>query len=242
MKDKGTSATDFDKTREQIHRQMLSAVSHDLKTPLATIIGSLEVYTRMEGKLSQEKKMMLIKCALVEAYRLDDFMTNILDMAKLENGLVKIRKESCDLTTLLQDSVTRIGSRAEQGSIKLQYKGKRDKTVVCTDPILLGKAVGILLDNALKHAVKQPIIKVEYGLIENNAYIRVCDNGPGIAPKNMEDIFSKYACFSQNDQQNAGIGLGLSICRQIMILLSGSVTVENRPEGGADFILTCPSQ
>ena len=231
---------DFDETREQIHRQMLSAVSHDLKTPLATVIGSLEVYMRMDEKLSHEKKLLLIKSALGEAYRLDNFVTNILDMAKLENGMVKIQSERCDLTTLLQDSVTRIGPRAERGTIKLQPES--EATIVHTDPMLLGKAAGILLDNALKHAGNQPVITIEYGLTENDAYIRICDNGPGIAPEKMEEIFSKYTRFSKSDQQNAGTGLGLAICRQIMGLLSGSVKVENRLGGGAAFTLIFPSE
>jgi signal transduction histidine kinase len=78
--------------------------------------------------------------------------------------------------------------------------------------------------------------------VSHEAYIRICDNGPGIVPERMEDIFSKYTRFSKSDQQNAGTGLGLPIRRQIMRLLSGSVNVENRPEGGATFTLKFSSQ
>lgn len=238
MKGKETTSSTFDETRENVHRQILSTVSHDLKTPLATVIGSLEVYLRMEEKLSHEKKITLIKSALGEAYRLDSFVTNILDMAKLESGMVKIKNERCDLTTLLQDCVTRIGPRAERGSISLHPPTAT--TIVHTDPMLLGKAAGILLDNALKHAGNLPIIRLEYGVEDDRGYIRVVDNGAGVSPEKTEAIFSKYTRFSKSDQQNAGTGLGLAICRQIMGLLSGSVNVKNCPEGGAVFTLTFP--
>ena len=238
MKHKTTFPAGFDETREEIHRQMLSAVSHDLKTPLATIIGSLEVYTRMEEKLPPEKKLMLIKSALGEAYRLDNFVTNILDMAKLENGMVKITSQRCDLTALLQDSVIRLGPRAEKSTITLELHGV---SMLQTDPMLLGRAAGILLDNALKHAGKNPVIVIDYGKDDNDFYIKVRDNGAGVPTQKMEEIFSKYTRFSRNDQQNAGTGLGLPICRQIMALLSGSVNVKNAAQGGAEFTLCFPS-
>src|ERR1700722_172856 len=91
----------LDEHRERIHRQMLSSVSHDLKTPLASIIGSLEVYEHLHDKLPEERKRALLRVALQEAYRLDSFVTNILDMAKFENNSVKARKEATDIKSLI---------------------------------------------------------------------------------------------------------------------------------------------
>jgi len=229
----------FDESRETFHRQMLSTVSHDLKTPLATIIGSLEVYTRMADKLPEDKKRMLIQSAMGEAYRLDQFITNILDMAKLENGMVKIRSERNDLGALLQDCVIRLGPRAQKGTIEI--KPSKSPMVVQTDVMLLSRAVNILLDNALKHGGSQPHITVEYGQQDGENFIAVMDNGPGIDKGKEEEIFSKYTRFSKGDQKNAGTGLGLAICRQIMVLLSGTVTVKNMPENGVCFCLRFPS-
>lgn len=240
MKGKTPIDESFDEARERTHRQMLSTVSHDLKTPLATIIGSLEIYTRMADKLAPEKKQMLIQSALGEAYRLDGFITNILDMAKLEGGMAKIKSERCDLTSLLHDCITRIGPRAKKANITLS--ATEPSTIVVTDPVMLGRAAGILLDNALKHSGKEPTITISYGCGDRGDYIRVRDNGPGIEKGKEEDIFCKYTRFSKSDQQNAGTGLGLAICRQIMNLLPGTVTVKNHPEGGAEFTLAFNSQ
>jgi len=89
LKKVSDAAKPADKIREDLHRQILSTVSHDLKTPLATIIGSLEIYQKMFEKLSPEKRQSLISASLSEAYRLDNFITNILDMTRLEAGAVR---------------------------------------------------------------------------------------------------------------------------------------------------------
>ena len=237
---KDIAPENFEKAREQIHRQMLSAVSHDLKTPLATIIGSLEIFQRMGDKLSPEKKSSLMLSALGEAYRLDNFITNILDMAKLESGMVKIKNEPTDICLLLQDCITRLGPRAKNGRITLSALPCRGR-LFSTDPMLLGRAVGLVLDNALKHTGKEPHITISCELTEQELVIDIQDNGPGIATDKHEAIFSKYTRLSRNDQQNAGTGLGLSICRQIMLLLSGSVEVHNHSAGGAVFRLRAPA-
>ncbi len=241
MKNKNAAADkSFDETREQIHRQMMSAVSHDLKTPLATIIGSLEVYFRMNDRLTPEKRTTLINSALMEAYRLDNFITNILDMAKLENGMVNIKSEKTELTSLLRDSVTRLGPRREKGDIR--FPEGNSPIFVRTDPMLLSRAAGLVLDNALKHGGQHPTIWVNYGADHDKAFISIRDNGAGIPPGKEEDIFSKYTRYSKSDQQNAGTGLGLPIVREIMRNLAGEITVANHAEGGAHFSLNFPVQ
>jgi two-component system sensor histidine kinase KdpD len=240
MSQKPDLASDrFDETRELIHRQMLSAVSHDLKTPLATMIGSLEVFIRMKEKLSPEKQAALIQSALTEAYRLDNFITNILDMAKLEGGMVQVKPQRYDLASLLQDSLTRLGPGRDKGTIQIRQIGNNDP--IYTDPMLLGRAASLLMENALKHAGKNPEILLEYGTENGRSFIRVSDNGPGIPLAMQASIFSKYTRLSKTDQQNAGTGLGLAICQNIMRALGGEVRVANQPRGGAVFTLTFPS-
>ncbi len=232
-----THLHEADKERERIHRNMLSLVSHDLKTPLATIIGSLEIYTRMDTRLTAEKKEMLVNSALKEAYRLDSFITNILDLAKLENDMVRINTEMCDLSLVINDCITRLGPKA--ASVAFDLKGTSAPVMVRTDPMLLGRAIGILLDNAIKYAGTQTHITIEYGSQDDLAHVTIRDNGPGVPQDRLEDIFSKYTRFSTADHQNAGTGLGLTICRLMMRLLNGSVTALGKKdaEKGAEFTL-----
>lgn len=232
--------TDFDEMREALHRQILDAVSHDLKTPLATIIGSLEINVQMADRLTPEKSQTLVNTALTEAYRLDNFITNILDMAKLEGELVKVRAEPTDLTRLINECLTRLGPRRAQGNISLRLVGTESGLTI--DPMLFCRAVNLVLENALKHAGKNPVIDIDYGIEGGRGFVRVRDNGPGIASGRESEIFSKYTRFNRADRQNAGTGLGLAICRLVMKLLSGTVEVTNHADGGAIFSLNFPAR
>jgi two-component system sensor histidine kinase KdpD len=229
-----------ERERERLHRQILSSVSHDLKTPLASIIGSLEVYERMDGRLSECQRQSLITVALQEAYRLDNFITNILDMAKLENGMVKLRRETVALGALLEDCITRLGHRLRESKVLIE--APTGPCELMTDPTLLARAVCLLLDNAVKYGGHPATIRIAFGQDdEGQRFICVMDNGAGVSEARLEDIFSKYTRLARGDQQNAGTGLGLAICRAIMRLLQGSVTAANDKEGGMIFTLHFPS-
>lgn len=232
----------LERERERIHRQMLSSVSHDLKTPLASIIGSLEVYERMRDKLPQEKQGDLIRVALEEAYRLDNFITNILDMAKLENGMVKPKREGVDVGHTIRDCVTKLSSLLLKSKVDISALTP-DPVEITTDAVLLSRAVCLVLDNAVKYGGKPPVIEIEYGINDDKTgFIRIHDNGRGIPSSEIEAIFSKYTRFSKEDQQNAGTGLGLAIGREIMRLLGGDIRVANADVGGTTFTLNFLTQ
>jgi two-component system sensor histidine kinase KdpD len=228
---------ELNETRELLHRRVLSSVSHDLKTPLATVIGALEVYQRLQHKLTPEKREVLLKSALSEAYRLDSFITNILDMMKLESGLVTSRAEWCPVHSMLTDCITRLGPKRAQHHITIKTHDEPLQTF--TDCVLLGRAVGLILDNAIQHGDNAPIV-ITYGVSDHIAFIRIQDHGPGIPPGKEEEIFSKYTRFNKMDYKKAGTGLGLPACRVLMQLLGGEVHGENASDGGAAFTLTYP--
>jgi len=234
-----TTSDSFSKERERIHRQMMSSVSHDLKTPLASIIGSLEIHDQMKEQLTPEKKQVLLDTALQEAYRLDNFITNILDMAKLENDQIIIKPELCDIGILLQDYITHFGAPLRGSEINIRAaSGMLTATV---DPTVLQRAIGLLLDNAVKYGGVPSIIDIDYGRGEfAQCFIKVRDHGPGVPESEREAIFSKYTRFIKQDMQNAGTGLGLAICRGMMRQMEGNVTIGNHPDGGAVFTLQFP--
>lgn len=230
------SAESFDAQRELMHRQMLSAVSHDLKTPLASVIGSLEIYHRMGAHLPEAKRATLIETALNEAYRLDSFLTNILDMAKLENNLVPFRSEEIDIRTLLENIVSALGQRTANAKIEIQPAQNFN---VHLDIALASRALTLLVDNAVKHAGATPHVELNYSRARDMLIITIGDNGDGVPPGKEEEIFSKYSRLRRGDHQNAGTGLGLAIARHVARRLGGDVTVQNKPEGGALFTFTC---
>ena len=229
-----------DEIREYLHRQMLSSVSHDLKTPLATIIGSLEVMTLLGNKLNEEKRASLVSSALTEAFRLDYFITNILDMAKFEADAVRPRFEPTRLRQMIQDSMARLGPLKTRGELQITPVGTQDELV--TDPLLGARAVGLVLHNALKFGGRKaqkdpPVIEVAYGLKDGDGFVRIRDHGDGIPDDQQSLVFDKYTRLQKTDQQTAGTGLGLTICQHIMRLLNGRIELSNHPEGGAVFTL-----
>jgi two-component system sensor histidine kinase KdpD len=238
-------APSHDEIREYLHRQMLSSVSHDLKTPLATIIGSLEVMTMLSDRLPEEKKKSLIASALTEAFRLDYFITNILDMAKFEAHAVKPRVETTRLSQLINDSLARLGPLKTRGDLDIRPLTSQDE--LRTDPMLGSRAIGLVIHNAFKHGVPRQggshgtsdaaRVEVEYGVSPHEAFVRIRDHGDGIPVDQQAAIFDKYTRLSRSDQQNAGTGLGLTICQHIMHLLMGRIEVTNHPDGGAMFTL-----
>ena len=236
----GLTAPTVDEQRAEFHHQMLSAVSHDLKTPLASVIGSLEIYQHMRDHLNPEKQQALLQLALQEAYRLDNFITNILDIAKLENGLVKVRYERRELGELLQEAVDRFVLRDKQQHITVQAQDQ--PLIVMADSLLISRCLQLLIDNAIIHGGGIKEISLSYGMDvgADRFYIVIHDQGQGIPAAEMQHIFSKYARLSKSDQKNAGTGLGLTICREIMELLQGTITAENNPGGGASVTLRLP--
>ncbi len=233
-------AKSADKIREDLHRQILSTVSHDLKTPLATIIGSLEVYQKMYDKLSPEKRQLLLHASLAEAYRLDNFITNILDMTRLEAGVVRASAEVCDIQQIIKDTITRLGPKGLAATVEISISPRAGDLI--TDPMLLGRALGLVVENSLRHGGggKAPIIEITSSHNGHAHSIHVRDHGPGIPENRLEDIFAKYTRFNNADYQNAGTGLGLSIARELMTTIDGKITAQNHAAGGALFMLQFP--
>ena len=167
------------------------------------------------------------------------FITNILEMARLDNNMVKAKFETIELGAMIRDCLGRIESRLHGCSVTIKTHAPVE---VVTDNVLFGRAISLVLDNAVKYGGIPLVIEIEYGREENNfAFISIHDNGRGIHEAQLENIFSKYTRFAKEDQQNAGTGLGLAINKAIMKLLGGEITAANDIAGGATFTIRVPS-
>lgn len=217
---------------------MMSSVSHDLKTPLASVIGSLEIYQKMRANLSPEKQEMLIQTALEEAYRLDRFVSNILDMAKLENGLLRANIQKCEINQIVNEVVRKCNEKYAQARVELERPAEPAEAMV--DASLLNRAILCVVENAIIHGNEKPVIRISEKRVDDKIIIKICDNGPGIAEENREKIFDKYTRLSHKDHKNAGTGLGLTIARKIMKMLNGQIYLCNINEPGACFKLELP--
>jgi len=141
---------------------------------------------------------------------------------------------------MIQDSLSRLGPLKTRGELEIRAVGDRDE--IWTDPMLGSRAIGLVLHNAFKHGIRKyggedPYVEIEHGVEGKDGFVRIRDHGDGIPQDKQAMVFDKYMRLQRTDQQNAGTGLGLTICRHIMKLLDGRIELTNHPEGGAVFTL-----
>ena len=227
--------------REKLRSMLLSSVSHDLKTPLASIIGSLSVYNSMKQHLDESKCQTLISTALDEAQRLDSFITNILDMTRIESGQITLKQEWIDPDNLLRDAMRITRQRTRYHTIQQEHSPVRKHSVeVKMDSMLTMQILQNLIDNAAKYTPAHSNITLGWHIEHTTCTLYVRDTGAGIPDAFHESIFDKYTRIAKRDNKVAGTGLGLAISRAIMHLQNGNIRVQNHPDGGALFMLQFP--
>lgn len=224
--------------REKLRTSLLSSVSHDLKTPLAAILGSLSVHRSMYDKLPEAQRRELTDAALIEAQRLDSFITNIIDLAKIESGAVKFKHQWQSPDDLVQRVKKRMRMRFEQHAFAVHSLST--EVEVELDPVTSEQALLNVLDNAIKYTPPASTIEVSMETTDTHFQIHVRDHGPGIAEEDRERIFDKYTRLQRQDHQVAGTGLGLALARAAMRGQGGDITVTTHEDGGAIFTLCWP--
>lgn len=225
--------------REKLRTSLLSSVSHDLKTPLAAIIGSLSVHRSMYDKLPEAQRRELTDAALIEGQRLDSFITNILDLAKIESGATKFKLQWQSPEDLVQRVKKRMRLRFENHT--LIVRPAPADIEVELDPVISEQALLNVLDNAIKYTPSGSIIEVRMETTEGGFKLHVRDHGAGIAEEDRERIFDKYTRLQRKDHQVAGTGLGLAVARAVLRGQGGDITVSQHDDGGAIFTLCWPN-
>lgn len=223
--------------REKLRSMLLSSVSHDLKTPLASIIGGLSIYKRMKkaGKLDDETEWELIDTALTESQRLDSFICNILDMTRIESGDISFNIESIEIFTPVQNVIKRMKHKLKNYNLTIN---KDDKEIfVQMDKMLTEQVLQNILDNASKYSPKNTTITIEIGQDKDRLFYKIIDEGTGIPEENLESVFDKYERLKFADSKVAGTGLGLAISKSVMQKQGGDVIAQNHRDGGAEFII-----
>jgi two-component system sensor histidine kinase KdpD len=224
--------------REKLRTSLLSSVSHDLKTPLAAILGSLSVHRSMYDRLPESQRRELTDAALTEAQRLDSFITNILDLAKIESGAVKFKRQWQSPDDLVNRVKKRLRLRLEHHT--LQVHSSASDLEVELDPVVSEQALLNVLDNAIKYTPAGSAIEVRLETTDEYFKLHVRDHGKGIPPDDRERIFDKYTRLQRQDHQVAGTGLGLAVARAAMRGQGGDIVVNEHAEGGAIFTLCWP--
>jgi two-component system, OmpR family, sensor histidine kinase KdpD len=223
--------------RELLRNSLLSAISHDLRTPLAVIVGSssslLEGGRRMDDSAHRE----LLQTVFDEAERMSRVVNNILDMTRLESGAVKLDKQWIPLEEVVGSVLTRLKDRLRDHPVEVQLPP--DLPLVPLDGVLIEQVLVNLLDNAIKYTLQGTPIEIATELTPEAVIMSVADYGPGFAPGDEERVFDKFYRARLEGAQG-GVGLGLSICRAIVEAHGGRIWAKNRESSGAVFRFTLP--
>lgn len=218
---------------ERARSALLSAVSHDLRTPLASIAGAAEALS--EPDLGDEDRSELVELIQTEARRLDHLVENLLHMTRLEGGIILDRAWQ-PLEAVVGDVVTRLEGRC--GALPVQVELPENLPPVPMDAALVDLVLTNLLGNALRHA---PGSAVEIGAIAEGRHVAVWvrDQGPGVPQADRAHIFDKFTR-GRGVRRGGGAGLGLAIARAAVQAHGGALTLEDTPGGGATFRFTLP--
>lgn len=225
--------------REKLRSMLLSSVSHDFKTPLAGIIGALSVHRSLGERLPQKKREELIEAAIEEAQRLDSFITNILDMTRLESGNIRFRKEWHSVKAMVRNVSKRLQHRLRQHELVIQ--ADEPDIEVCMDVMMTEQVLQNLLDNACKYTPAGTRIELRFSADKEKGFIcEVRDHGQGLPADKIERAFDKYARLHKKDSQVAGTGLGLAISKTVIDAQGGWIRAANHEGGGAVFTFCLP--
>jgi two-component system, OmpR family, sensor histidine kinase KdpD len=220
---------------EELRSALLSAVSHDLRTPLATITGSATAI-RDEAGLSEAVRAELIQSVCDEAERLERLVSNLLEMTKLQSGAAEVRREWVPLEEIVGAALTRLEARLQDREIEVKLAA--DLPLVPVDPILIQQVLINLLDNASKYTPAGTAIEIGAAAGARAVEMTVADRGPGFPPGAEERLFER---FQRGDHPGvAGAGLGLAICRGMVEAHGGTIRAENQAGGGARFRIVLP--
>jgi len=224
---------------EQLRSALLSSISHDLRTPLVSIIGSATSLSTFGDTLSEDNRRELLDTVLEEAERLNRFVQNLLDMTRLGYGALKPKRDWVDLRDVVGTAIERLKSTLTPYTVVTDVKP--GLPLLYVDPVLIEQVMVNVLDNAAKYSPAAGSIQIRAFVRDEKAVIQVVDSGPGIPEGEREMIFDMFYRVKAGDNRIAGTGLGLAICRGLMQAHGGTIVALPGDHGrGACLEFTLP--
>ncbi len=219
---------------ERLRSTLLSSVSHDLRTPLATITGAASSLLQ-DASLGDGSRRELQEAIYEEAVRLNRLVTNLLDMTRLESGTLQLSRDWHSLEELVGSALARLEPTLKGRTVRTRVP--QDLPLVPVDGILVEQALVNLLENAAKHTDPPGAIEVTARAEDGSVVVEVADEGPGLPAGTEEQVFEK---FYRAESRRRGFGLGLPICRAIATAHGGHIRAERREPRGTRFLLDLP--
>ncbi|HTL80677.1 MAG TPA: ATP-binding protein [Bacteroidia bacterium] len=235
----------------RLYNTLFNSLSHELKTPISTIIGLTDALKDDDNKLSHEKKQELLDEISIASLRLNEQVSNLLNMSRLESGQLKLKNDWCDVNELFHTVVEKIKDRA--GSRRISIAVSPTFPLVKLDAGIMEQILYNLVNNAVQYTPEKTSILLSAKIKDHKSalsttethsmqtlIIRVSDDGPGFQPEEIEKVFLKF--YRSKHSGAGGTGLGLSIVKGFVEAQKGSVHLHNLEAGGAEFVIELPCE
>jgi two-component system sensor histidine kinase KdpD len=224
---------------ERLRSALLTSISHDLRTPLAAILGAVTSLRSYGGLYSDTERAELATTIQEEAERLNRFVNNLLDMTRLEAGALEPNLALIDVGEIVGTALRRAAKVLEHHKVAVELAS--DLPMLSVDFVLFEQVLFNLLDNAAKYAPPGSTVTVRGWRQSGNVAIEILDEGGGIPADEIGRVFEKFYRIARADRQRAGTGLGLAISRGFVEAMGGTITVANRADrSGAIFTIILP--
>jgi len=214
---------------EKLQTALLHSVSHDLRTPLVSVVGALSSLQEDGDGLDLASRRSLVDNALGEAERLNRLVGDLLDMTRIEAGALRVMWEPCDIEDLIGAAMEQLERRLPSRLLTIDLPP--DLPLVSLDFVLMERVIVNLLDNALKYSPSDRPIELAARVEGSEVRFEVADRGPGVPPADLSRMFDKFYRVQQHGSAG-GTGLGLSICKGIVEAHGGRIWAQNRDGGG----------
>lgn len=222
---------------EDFRNAMLSSLTHDFKTPLASILGTISSLRHYGSRYDAQTQDEMLGTAQEESERLNRYLGNLLDITRLDTGTLKPKSEIIDISDIVGAVLKRFQGWPE--GVRIVTAITPDLPMVPLDFMLTEQALFNILDNALKYASYGNVV-IRATSTASTCTISIEDTGPGIPPEYLVRIFDRFYRVKSVDRQRAGTGLGLAVSKGFTEAMGGKLVARNRPKGGAVFSMTFP--
>jgi two-component system sensor histidine kinase KdpD len=224
---------------DRLRSALLTSISHDLKTPLASVLGAASTMRDLGSGLNETEKRDLLATVIDESERLNRFIANLLDMTKLESGAIVPNTARQDIGEIVGSVLRRAGKILVHHKVALELAA--DMPMLELDAVLFEQVLFNILDNAAKYAPAGTTISIRSQRDKTSMTLQIIDEGDGIPPTELESVFDKFYRAQKGDHVRPGTGLGLAISRGFVEAMRGTITATNRTDrSGAVLTIRLP--
>jgi two-component system sensor histidine kinase KdpD len=222
---------------ERLRNVLLSAISHDFRTPLATIIGSASTLRDSEAALGEERRRALLDTLLHEAERMNRLVGNLLDLTRFSDGRIELRHDWVAIDELVGAVLARLSGLLASHPVTLDMPP--EPPLVQGDEVMIEQVLSNLVENVARHTPAGTPFEISARADDDTLEVVVRDCGPGFPPGEEARVFEKFHQ-ARPESAQSGFGLGLAICKAIVEAHGGTIEARNAPGGGAEFRFTLP--